>query len=103
MPTAGNESEAAGAKETKYTNRRRFERRPVSDETIAYHENGGRLGLVTVAGGGGMAIRLENAGARFTPGERFPVSVVETAGNQKNRFQVRVVYLRDGSLGLEFV
>ncbi len=82
--------------------RRQFERFAISEDAIAYDQNGRRLGRVTVAGGGGMAILLENAGAHYAEGDSLRVTVVEP-NDVRHTIDARVCYLHEQSLGLEFI
>ncbi len=86
-----------------FSNQRQFARLSVSDDTLAYDETGRKLGQVTMVGGGGMAIRIADASLKFTPGDRLKITVVESAGDNRNTVQATVVYLHGDTLGLEFV
>jgi hypothetical protein len=86
-----------------FSEHRQFERFPVLEDAVAYSQSGSKLGQVIMVGGGGMAIHLEDEGGKFAPGDRLQITVVEPSRNLKHTMEVTVVYLREGSLGLEFV
>jgi uncharacterized protein YkwD len=85
--------------------RREFERVAVREEIIIFDGSERRIGPLLDAGNGGMAVRLEDAGAiaQFHPGEQFEVTVVKPKGNVRQSLGVVVRNISNGRLGLEFV
>jgi hypothetical protein len=74
-------------------------------EAIAFDETGERLGLVTEAGGGGMAITLDGdiPPGKFQAGAHLRVTVVEPHNDIRNSLRVEVRYITGAVLGLAFV
>jgi hypothetical protein len=85
-----------------YSNRRRWERFQMPEDAVAFDAKGRRLGKVTMAGGGGMAIHLEDRTAQFQRGDRLQVTVVETDRDIQHTIQVSVRYQQEDLLGVEF-
>lgn len=84
--------------------RRRFERVELNEDAYAHNESGQRLGVVTHVSGGGMRVFLENDDqvSSFSPGQEMDITVVEENGN-RTELRVKVVYVNDYDVGLEFV
>ncbi|HUO59363.1 MAG TPA: PilZ domain-containing protein [Candidatus Acidoferrales bacterium] len=84
--------------------RRRFERLELRENAYLQDEHGRRLGIVSHVSGGGLRVFLENdeqLGA-FMPEQQRALTVVEENGTRTN-VHVRVVYVNDYDVGLEFV
>jgi PilZ domain-containing protein len=84
-------------------NRRQFERFAIPEDAIAYDQTGCRLGRVTIAGGGGMTVILEDTAPQFTPGDRLRITVVEPERNIRHTIDTVVRHHQEHTLGLEFV
>ncbi len=82
--------------------RRQFERFPISEDAVALDEHGRVLGKVTVAGGGGMAIRLE-CPQELRTGQQLHVTVLEPKLDIRHSISVVVRYVHEGTAGVEFV
>ena len=82
--------------------RRHFERFSLAEEVVAFDEQGQRLGRVTIAGGGGMAIQLDSA-RPYACGQQLRLRLVESATGIQHIFAVSVRYLHDDLLGMQFV
>ncbi len=84
--------------------RRRFERVELSEDAYAENELGRRLGIVSHVSGGGLRIFLENDEqlSAFVPNEEMELTVVEENGT-RTQVHVRVVYVNDYDVGMEFV
>ncbi len=85
------------------SNRRRFERFAILEDAIALDDLGRRLGRVTVAGGGGMAIALEDSDVQYQPGQRLRITVIEPGPGERHTLNVEVRSHNENSLGVEFV
>lgn len=87
------------------TDRRHFTRLRISEQAIAFAEDGTRLGLVTEAGGGGMAITLdaEISPDAFAIGKLITIAIVEPHKDIRNCLRVEIRYVVRNVLGLAFV
>ncbi len=85
--------------------RRQFTRLRIPEQAVAFAEDGRRLGLVTEAGGGGMAITLDQdvASESFQTGMHMRVTVIEPHKDIRNTFRVELRYVCGKVLGLAFV
>lgn len=86
------------------SNRRQFERLHLTAEAIATDEAGQRLGLVSHAGGGGMAIALDAGidAQRYPSGTRMRVTVFEPENQVRNTVTIEVRYTVNNVLGVQF-
>jgi hypothetical protein len=86
-------------------NRRQFERLRLSEDAIALHESGQKLGKVSSAGGGGFLIypTSPEASGLLTPGKRLTITVHEPKQNINSTVDVEVRYREGQAVGVEFV
>jgi PilZ domain len=87
------------------SDRRKFARLRLSTEAIAFDENGKRLGFVTEAGGGGMAITLDPGISPhdFELGAHLRITIVEPQREIRNCLRAELRYIAENVLGLAFV
>jgi len=86
-------------------NRRQFERLRLSEDAIALHASGAKLGKVSSAGGGGFLIypTSPEASGFLTPGKRLTITVHEPKQNVNSTVDVEVRYIDGQAVGVEFV
>ena len=86
-------------------NRRQFERLRLSEDAVALHPSGTKLGKVSAAGGGGFLIypTSPEASGLLTPGKRLTITVHEPAQNVNSMVDVEVRYQDGQAVGVEFV
>lgn len=82
--------------------RRKFVRLDLTENVRALDINGFDIGRVEKVGAGGMQIRLANGHARFSPGHRMEIMVVEP-GDVRQQFRVEVRVCEGDILGLQFL
>ncbi len=82
--------------------RRKFLRLDLTEDVRAFDATGQDIGRVEKVGAGGMQIRLSNSHARFQPGERMVIKVVEP-GNIQQQFNVEVRVCDADILGVQFL
>ncbi len=82
--------------------RRQYERFPISEDAVALDEQGRVLGKVTVVGGGGMAIRLDDPQA-IRAGQQLHVTVLEPDLDIRHSVGVVVRYVNGNTAGVEFL
>jgi hypothetical protein len=85
--------------------RRQFERLKLSEDAIALHSSGTKLGKVSSAGGGGFLIypTSPEASGLLTPGRRLTITVHEPKQNVNSTVDVEVRYIEGQAVGVEFV
>lgn len=83
--------------------RRQFSRFDVPEGALALDEAGRQLGRVTVAGGGGLAIALDEGVVPPAPGTNLQLTIVEPALNARHSIDVVVRRQDERSIGVEFV
>jgi hypothetical protein len=85
--------------------RRQFERLKLSEDAIALHSSGTKLGKVSSAGGGGFLIypTSPEASGLLTPGRRLTITVHEPKQNVNSVVDVEVRYIEGQAVGVEFV
>ena len=82
--------------------RRRFVRLDLTENVRALDAAGEDIGRVEKVGAGGMQIRLSNSHARFQPGHRMEIKVVEP-GDVQQQFSVEVRVCNGDILGVQFL
>ena len=82
--------------------RRKFVRLDLTENVRALDATGQDLGRVERVGAGGMQIRLSNGHARFQPGHRMEIKVVEP-GDVQQQFSVEVRVCSGDILGVQFL
>ncbi len=85
--------------------RRRFKRLAIPNDTIAEDSEGHKLGVVTLAGGGGIQVEQLTAEGEHVlqPGSRVRITVIEPSIKGRHTVDVEVKYRSGGTAGLQFI
>lgn len=85
--------------------RRQFERLSLEEKVIAVDDTGMQLGVVSLAGGGGMQIEASSATAvlRMKLGSHLRVTIVEPSSGTTNTIDVEVRFAQGNTFGVQFV
>ena len=87
------------------SDRRKFPRLDIQEEARVFDENGGELGIVSKASGGGMEIKASSlpVAQSLDPGKRLRITITEPGSRATNVMDVIVRQRQGSSVGMEFV
>ncbi len=88
-----------------YKERRRFKRLPIPENTVVVDSKGHMLGRVGLAGGDGMQLEEISAEGehQLQPGKIVRITIEEPAIGAHHTVDVKVLYRKGRTAGLQFV